>query len=114
MAAPSNQGLITEAGLFIITESGDYIVTEAFVEIQGGGRAKPKEIKKDSSELWEIGASIYSINDNALHERVNIKKYIMEENDIKVSIGENVSLRKPDIINESIIVKLLSTRIKER
>ena len=72
-----------------------------------------KEIKKDSSELWEIGASIYSINDNALKERVNIKKYIMEENDIKVSLGENVSLRKPIIINENVIVKLLSTRIKE-
>ena len=113
MAAPTNQGLITEAGLFIIAESGDYLVTESFVETQGGGRATPKEIKKDSSELWEIGASIYSINDNALKEQVNIKKYIMEENNIKVSIGENVSLRKPNIINESIIVKLLSTRIKE-
>ena len=113
MAAPTNQGLITEAGLFIITESGEYLVTEAFVGTQGGGRAKPKEIKKDSNELWEIGASIYSINDNTLHERVNIKKYIMEENDIKVSIGENFSLRKPNIINENVIVKLLSTRIKE-
>ena len=114
MAAPTNQGLITEAGLFIITESGDYLVTESFVETQGGGRAKPKEIKKDSNELWEIGASIYSINDNALKERVNIKKYIMEENDIKVSISDNnVYLRKPKIINENIIVKLLSTRIKE-
>ena len=111
MAAPTNQGLITEAGLFIITESGDYIVTEAFISEGGGGR--PKEIKKDSNELWEVGASIYSINDNALKERVNIKKYIMEENDIKVSIGENVSLRKPNIINENVIVKLLSTRIKE-
>ena len=112
MAAPTNQGLITEAGLFIITESGDYLVTEAF--ITGGGGARPKEIKKDSSELWEIGASIYSINDNALKERVNIKKYIMEENDIKVSISDNnVYLRKPNIISENVIVKLLSTRIKE-
>ena len=68
MAAPTNQGLITEAGLFIITESGDYIVTEAF--ITGGGRATTKEIQKDSNELWEIGASIYSINDNALKEAV--------------------------------------------
>ena len=111
MAAPTNQGLITEAGLFIITESGDYIVTEAF--IPSGGGSRPKDIKKDSSELWEIGASIYSINDNALKERVNIKKYIMEENDIKVSIGKNVSLRKQNIINENVIVRLLSTRIKE-
>ena len=111
MAAPRNQALLTEAGLFIITENGDYIVTEAF--IPSGGGSRPKDIKKDSSELWEIGASIYSINDNALKERVNIKKYIMEENDIKVSIGENFSLRKPNIINENVIVKLLSTRIKE-
>ena len=37
----------------------------------------------------------------------------MEENDIKVNIGENVSLRIPNIINENVIVKLLSTRIKE-
>ena len=111
MPAPTNQGLITEAGLFIITESGDYIVTEAF--IPSGGGSRPKDIKKDSSELWEIGASIYSINDNAFKERVNIKRYIMEENDIKVNIGENVSLRIPNIINENVIVKLLSTRIKE-
>ena len=111
MAAPRNQALLTEAGLFIITESGDYIVTEAF--IPSGGGSRPKDIKKDSSELWEIGASIYSINDNTLKERVNIKKYIMEENNIKVNIGENVSLRIPDIINENVIVKLLSTRIKE-
>ena len=111
MAAPRNQALLTEAGLFIITENGDYIVTEAF--IPSGGGSRPKDIKKDSSELWEIGASIYSINDNALKERVNIKKYIMEENDIKVSIGENFSLRKPNIINENVTVKLLSTRIKE-
>ena len=111
MAAPRNQALLTEAGLFIITENGDYIVTEAF--IPSGGGSRPKDIKKDSSELWEIGASIYSINDNTLHERVNIKKYIMEENNIKVSICENVSLRIPNIINENVIVKLLSTRIKE-
>ena len=111
MAAPRNQALLTESGLFLITESGDYLVTEAF--IPSGGGSRPKDIKKDSSELWEIGASIYSINDNALKERVNIKKYIMEENDIKVSIGENFSLRKPNIINENVTVKLLSTRIKE-
>ena len=111
MAAPRNQALLTEAGLFIITENGDYIVTEAF--IPSGGGSRPKDIKKDSSELWEIGASIYSINDNTLKERVNIKKYIMEENDIKGSIGENFSLRKPNIINENVTVKLLSTRIKE-
>ena len=111
MAAPRNQALLTESGLFLITESGDYLVTEAF--IPSGGGSSPKDIKKDSSELWEIGASIYSINDNTLKERVNIRKYIIEENDIKVNIGDNVSLRIPNIINENVIVKLLSTRIKE-
>ena len=111
MAAPTSGALLTESGLFLITESGDYLVIESF--ILGGGNRQPKDIKKDSSELWEIGASIYRINDNALKEQVSIKKYIMEENDIKVNIGDNVSLRIPDIINENVIVKLLSTRIKE-
>lgn len=114
MADPSNQGLLSEAGSFIITESGSYLVTEAFEEATPtGGRAKPKEIKKDSSELWEIGASIYSINDKALKEVVKVRKYITIENDIKVVIGEDVSLRKSKIINENVIVKLLSNRIKE-
>ena len=113
MAAPSDQGLLSEAGLFIITESGNYLVTEAFAEATPGGRAKPKEIKKDSSELWEIGASIYSINDKALKEVIKVRKYITEENDIKVIIGEDVSLRKSKVINENVIVKLLSNRIKE-
>ena len=43
MAAPRNQALLTEAGLFIITENGDYIVTEAF--IPSGGGSRPKDIK---------------------------------------------------------------------
>ena len=114
MADPSNQGLLSEAGLFIITESGSYLVTEAFEEATPtGGRAKPKEIKKDSNELWEIGASIYSINDKALKEVVKVRKYITIENDIKVVIGEDVSLRKSKVISENVIVKLLSNRIKE-
>ena len=112
MAAPANQGLITEAGLFIITESGDYIVTEAFIA-QGGGKAKSPEIKEDNSELWEIGASIYRINDNSLKEPVSIKKYITEENDIKVIIGENIYLKSPDIIMENVTAKLVSNRIRE-
>ena len=38
MAAPTNQGLITEAGLFIVTESGDYIVSSSAVHVpQGSG-----------------------------------------------------------------------------
>ena len=112
MAAPRNQGLITEAGLFIISESGDYIVTEAFTT-QGGGKAKPTEIKEDNSELWEIGASIYRINDNPLKEPVNIKKYITEENDIKVIIGENIYLKSSDVITENVTAKLLSNRVRE-
>ena len=111
MAAPSNQGLITEAGLFIITESGDYIVTEAFTT--QGGKAKPKEIEQDNSELWEIGASIYRINDNSLKELVSIKKYITEENDIKVIIGENIYLKSSDVITENVTAKLVSNRIRE-
>ena len=112
MAAPTNQGLITEAGLFIITESGDYIVTEAFTT-QGGGKAKPKEIKQDNTELWEIGASVYRINDNSFKELVKIKKYITEENDIKVIIGENIYLKSLDVITENVTAKLLSNRIRE-
>ena len=112
MAAPRNQGLISEAGLFIITENGDYIVTESFIP-HGGGGAKPKEIKEDNSELWEIGASIYRINDNSLKELVSIKKYITEENDIKVIIGENIYLKSSDVITENVTAKLVSNRIRE-
>ena len=112
MAAPANQGLITEAGLFIITESGDYIVTEAFTT-QGGGKAKPPEVKEDNSELWEIGASIYRINDNSFKEPITIKKYITEENDIKVIIGENIYLKSSDIITENVTAKLISNKIRE-
>ena len=114
MAVPQNQGLITEAGLFIVTESGDYIVTEAFTGIdQGGGRAKPPEVKEDNSELWEIGASINKVNDNSYREPITIKKYITEENNIKVIIGENIYLKSPDIIMENVTAKLVSNRIRE-
>ena len=113
MAAPENYGLLSEAGLFIITESDDYLVTEDFI-LGAAGKAKPKEIKKDTSELWEIGASIYSINNNVFTNTVNKKKYIMQENDIKVTIGENVSLQQTKIINENVTAKLLSNRIKEQ
>ena len=112
MAAPRNQGLITEAGLFIVTESGDYIVTEAFTT-QGGGRAKPPEVKEDNSELWEIGASIDKVNDNSYREPITIRKYITEENNIKVIIGENIYLKSPDIIMENVTAKLVSNRIRE-
>lgn len=113
MAAPENYGLLSEAGLFIITESDDYLVTEDFI-LGAAGKAKPQEIKKDTSELWEIGASIYSINNNVFTNTVNKKKYIMQENDIKVTIGENVSLQQTNIINENVTAKLLSNRIKEQ
>ena len=112
MAAPTNQGIITEAGLFIITESGDYIVTEAFT-IQGGGRAKPTEIKEDNNELWEIGASINKVNDNSYRDPITIKKYITEENNIKVIIEENIYLKSPDVITENVTAKLVSNRIRE-
>ena len=112
MAAPRNQGLITEAGLFIVTESGDYIVTEAFTT-QGGGTVKPPEIKEDNSELWEIGASINKVNDNSYREPITIKKYITEDNDIKVIIGENIYLKSPDIIMENVTVELVSKKIRE-
>ena len=112
MAAPQNQGLITEAGLFIVTESGDYIVTEAFT-VQGGGSAKPSEVKEDNNELWEIGASINKVNDNSYREPITIKKYITEENNIKVTIGENVSLHSLETLNEIVTAKLLSNKIRE-
>ena len=111
MAAPQNQGLITEAGLFIITESGDYIVTEAFTT-QGGGRAKPPEVKEDNSELWEIGASINKVNDNSYREPITIKKYITEENNIKVIIGENLNIKHTDIITENVTAQLVSKKIR--
>ena len=43
MADPENNGLLSEAGLFIITEGGDYLVTEDFISA-GGGKAKPQDI----------------------------------------------------------------------
>ena len=112
MAAPTNQGLITEAGLFIITESGDYIVTEAF-SVKAGAGVKPTEIKKDNNELWEIGASIYRINDNSFKKPISIKKYITEENDIKVIIGENIYIKRTDIITENVTAQLVSKKIRE-
>ena len=114
MAAPQNQGLITEAGLFIVTESGDYIVTEAFTFTEGvGGKSRPSKVKEDNSELWEIGTSVNRINDNSYREPITIKKYITEENNIKVIIGENIYLKSPDIIMENVTAKLVSNRIRE-
>ena len=69
MADPENYGLLSEAGLFIIAESGDYLVTEDFT-VGAAGKAKPQEIEKDTSELWEVGASIYSINNNAFRKNI--------------------------------------------
>ena len=112
MADPENYGLLSEAGLFIIREGGEYLVTEDFISA-GGGKAKPQEIEKDTSELWEIGASIYSINDNVFRNTVKTKKYIMQENDIKVTIEENIFLQPVKIINENVTAKLLSNIIKE-
>ena len=113
MAAPKNQGLITEDGLFIVTESGDFIVTEAFVEEKVGGGSRSSKTKGDNSELWEIGASVNKINDNSYREPITIKKYITEENNIKITIGENVSLHSLETLNEIVTAKLLSNKIRE-
>ena len=112
MAVPETQGLLTEGGLFIITESGDFIVTEAFTE-GVGGKSRPSKVKEDNSELWEIGTSVNRINDNSYREPITIKKYITEENNIKVIIGENIYLKSPDIIMENVTAKLVSNRIRE-
>ena len=74
---------------------------------------KPSEVKEDNNELWEIGASINKVNDNSYREPITIKKYITEENDIKVIIGENIYLKSPDIIMENVTAKLVSNRIRE-
>ena len=139
----------TEDGLSIITESiypatGDILVREAHVPAGGGSRSRGTKKDTGEGELWQLGASISSINDTALRERLYIKKYIMEEDDInlinasiysindtayrdkvnmkkyisegnniKVTISEDIILRKPKIINENVTVTLLSTRIKE-
>jgi len=112
MAAPTDYAILSEAGLFIVTESGDYLVTESFVA-DGGGKSAPRKIEEDTSELWEIGASIYSINDNFLRKPIKKKKYILQENDIKVIISENFSLHSLETLSENITVELLSNRIKE-
>ena len=112
MAAPETQGLLTEDGLFIITESGDFIVTETFTE-GVGGKSRPSKVKEDNSELWEIGTSVNRINDNSYREPITIKKYITEENNIKVTIGENVSLHSLETLNEIVTAKLLSNKIRE-
>ena len=112
MAAPETQGLLTEDGLFIITESGDFKVPEAFTE-GVGGKSRPSKVKEDNSELWEIGTSVNRMNDNSYREPITIKKYITEENNIKVIIGENIYLKSPDIIMENVTAKLVSNRIRE-
>ena len=56
---------------------------------------------------------VYKINDNSFKEPIKIKKYITEENDIKVIIGENIYLKSPDIITENVTAKLVSNRIRE-
>ena len=95
-------------------------------EDEGGGVARapakrrpsrrptqPTKVEKDESELWEIGASVNRINDNIYGEPITIKKYITEDNDIKVIIGENIYLKSPDIIMENVTVELVSKKIRE-
>ena len=144
MPRPLDGGLITEAGLFLVTEDSDYLMREVFVKGFGGSRSRGTKKDTGEGELWQLGASISSINDTALRERLYIRKYIMEEDDInvsnasiysindtaykdkvnirkyisegnniKVTISEDIILRKPKIINENVTVTLLSTQIKE-
>ena len=119
--------IATQDDLYITTQSGDSIVTECFTEeVEGGGVARapakrrpsrrptqPTKVEKNESELWEIGASVNRINDNIYGEPITIKKYITEDNDIKVIIGENIYLKSPDIIMENVTAKLVSNRIRE-
>ena len=69
-----------------------------------------------STEIGEqiiSGYATYSVNDNFLRKPINKKKYILQENDIKVIISENVSLHSLETLSENITVELLSNRIKE-
>jgi hypothetical protein len=111
---PKDQALLSNNGSFILSESGDYLVTESFLPGGGGGRKSASDkVEKDTSELWEIEASIYNINNNPFKHPIVKKKYIIQENDIKVIIGENISLQSLETLNENIIVKLLTNKVKE-
>ena len=153
MARRTDNRIITEDGLSIVTEDNNNLVIESWVAAGGGhgisrgtrpANPSARDIARDTSELWEVGASIstinhisirdriyikkflveendinvsnasiYSINDTAYKDKVNIRKYISEGNNIKITISEDIILRKPKIINENVTVTLLSTRIKE-
>ena len=54
-------------------------------------------IEEDDINVSNV--SIYSINDTAYKDKVNMKKYISEGNNIKVTIGEKIFLRELNIIN---------------
>ena len=109
--------ILLENGFALFAENGDNLVLESYVPCgqgrPGKKREEPDTIEKDNSELWEIGASIYRINDNSYEEPITIKKYITEENDIKIIIGENIYFKSPDIIMENVTAKLVSNRIRE-
>ena len=112
--APEDQALLSENGSFILSESGDYLVTESFISAgQGGRKSASDKVEKDTSELWEIEASIYNINNNPFKHPIVKKKYIIQENDIKIIIGENISLQSLETLNENITVELLTNKVKE-
>lgn len=75
-----------------------------------GGNTKDREIEKDTSELWEVEASIYSVNENILQDLSSKKKYTVPENKIEIDIDENISLRSSELPRENIIIKLVSTK----
>ena len=84
----------TEDGFSIVTENNNNLVLESWVAAGGGhgisrgtrlGNPSSRDIARDTSELWEVGASISSINNTSLRERINVRKFLIEENDINVS-----------------------------
>jgi hypothetical protein len=79
-----------------------------------GGKRKSAKAEKDTSELWEVEASIYSVNDDLFQgPSINKKKYVVPENKIKVIMEENISLHRLESLNKNITMKLLPKIIKE-
>jgi len=79
-----------------------------------GGKRKSAKAEKDTSELWEVVASIYSVNDDLFQEpSISKRKYVVPENKIKVIMEENISLHRLESLSKKITMKLLPKIIKE-